>query len=526
VFLRKPNVTVIAIVVAIVAAATPILIALWQARRQALDGERRHILSYATDVLHRTEATGQQIEDGIARIVESRVGDPCDEANLAVMREIDLASTYIQAIGYVAGDRLICSSLGQHGSGFPLGPVDLVGPNQARIRVGVRFPFAPSISFVVVERDNYAAIIHKDLPIDIQTSEPDASLAIYMLGRVLTSRGNAQASWFESSDTAQERTFIDGEYLVTVVRSNRYAVATAAAIPLTYLNQRVRATALLLVPIGAVMGIVLAFVLVRLTRSQLALPAVLKTALRRREFFLVYEPIVDLKTGAWVGAEALVRWRRPTGETVRPDVFIPVAEDSGLIVRITEQVIDMVGRDAAALNGRFPHFTFSINLSSADLHEPGTLERIDAIGAEPGTLQIEVTERGLLDRTVAMEVIRGLRARHISVAIDDFGTGYSSLSYLRAFDADILKIDKSFVRAIATDSPTSDVVQHIIDMGRGLRFRLIAEGIETDTQLTYLRDRGVHYGQGFFFTQPLALDGLIERLATAAVVDNSATAPA
>ena len=197
--------------------------------------------------------------------------------------------------------------------------------------------------------------------------------------------------------------------------------------------------------------------------ERMELETSLRQAVNREELRLHYQPIVSLENDRVVGWEALVRWQHPTRGLISPGVFIPVAEHSGLIVRLTEQVIDMVGRDATVLNGRFPRFKFSINLSSADLHTPDTLERLDALGAEPGTLQIEVTERGLLDRGVASGVIRDLRARHISVAIDDFGTGYSSLSYLRTFDADILKAVHEFAFCPYTGRTAVGEVCDVID---------------------------------------------------------------
>ncbi len=175
-----------------------------------------------------------------------------------------------------------------------------------------------------------------------------------------------------------------------------------------------------------------------------SLTGALKVALKRKEFVLHYQPIVDLQTGQWVGAEALIRWLRPTGEMVPPDVFIKAAEETGMIRDITAQVIAMVGHDAPHFFARYPDFHIAINLSTADLESHATVEKLarlrQQIGARPGNLMVEATERGLMKADIVQRILSEIRSLDIYVAIDDFGTGYSSLSYLEKFDLDYLKI--------------------------------------------------------------------------------------
>jgi sensor c-di-GMP phosphodiesterase-like protein len=272
-----------------------------------------------------------------------------------------------------------------------------------------------------------------------------------------------------------------------------------------------------LLPFGVAAGLALGLVAFLVALRRMGMPTLLRRALRKRELFLLYQPIVELQSGRCIGAEALIRWRRADGSMVAPDVFIPVAEESGLIEQVTGHVLEMVAADAGALFVQHPTFHIGINLAPADLQSTRTVELLDQLMRKTGALAhnilVEATERGLMDAAEVRAVIDAIRALGIAVAVDDFGTGYSSLSYLESFALDYLKIDKSFVDTLAINAATSQVALHIIEMAKSLQLKMIAEGVETEAQAALLRERGVQFAQGWLFARPMTMAALREYMA-------------
>jgi sensor c-di-GMP phosphodiesterase-like protein len=516
----KKTVTIVTLFAALIAVALPIFMAVYLSYRQALDAESTRALSYARDVSHRNEIIGDQITSGIDKLVDAHAKNPCSEDSIERMRQISISSSRVHVFGFVSRDRLVCSSMGSFGGGLDLGPVAFSTPYPANFRLDVEFPFAKGTKFVVVESRGYVAATDKDLLIDWKMAEKDAAIAAFSTFSLqsASSRGPIHPEWIGVNPDLQETTFSDDGFVVGISRSKKYRIGTIVALPIAHVTERTKSFAMVLAPVGAFAGLVLAFAIVHLGRIQLGLPAVIRTALRRNEFYLVYQPIVELSTGKWVGAEALIRWKRRKGEIVGPGIFIPVAEQAGLIQRITERVLELVARDAVDLFHRHPDFHISINLSPADLHSTKTVGLLQQLTrnlkAAPNNLIVEATERGLVKADEGKEIIRAIRTAGIRVAIDDFGTGYSSLSYLELFELDFLKIDKGFVESVGTGAATSHVAQHIIEMAKALKLELIAEGVETEAQARYLLGHGVHFAQGFLYAKPMAFSELTAKLET------------
>jgi len=235
----------------------------------------------------------------------------------------------------------------------------------------------------------------------------------------------------------------------------------------------------------------------------------LRRALERNELTLHYQPKIDLATGTIAGAEALLRWTHPVRGPVSPAQFIPIAEDSGLILPIGAWVMREACMQAEAwVLAGLPLRSIAVNVSAIEFRNEGFLEglfsTLNETGLDPSSLELEVTESALMRNVVlATSTLQILRAKGVRVAIDDFGTGYSSLSYLRELPLDALKIDQSFVHQIANSPDGTTIAAAIISMGKSLHLRVIAEGVETSEELAFLKAQDCDEAQGYKFSRPI-----------------------
>ncbi len=249
----------------------------------------------------------------------------------------------------------------------------------------------------------------------------------------------------------------------------------------------------------------------------------LQEGIDQTQFFLVYQPIVDLQTQRIVGMEALVRWNHPQRGLIPPLDFIKLAEDTGAIVPLGTWIMKTACRQIAAWHQGQPSetsLTVTVNVSPVQLHHHAFIEDVRSAlitaGLAPSNLILEITESALVDDSPEnLKLFRDLKALGIRLAIDDFGTGYSSLSYLQRFPFDILKIDKSFVDGVASGGTDVAFARTIIALGGMLNLRVLAEGIEHEAQLNMLREMHCQYGQGYFFSKPLdtaTMTALLDRM--------------
>ncbi|WP_332848803.1 sensor domain-containing protein [Massilia sp. S19_KUP03_FR1] len=255
----------------------------------------------------------------------------------------------------------------------------------------------------------------------------------------------------------------------------------------------------------------------QVVHDNLLLEASLTRALRNHEMFLGFQPKIDLRSGAVVGAEALVRWQHPERGLIMPAAFIGAAEETGLIVPLGEWVLDAACAELAHLARRgFRQFVISVNLSARQLRQRAFPERVAGMlakyGIAPATLELEVTESQLMDEPAqAIAALTSLKALGVQLSIDDFGTGYSSLSYLQRFPVDFIKIDKSFLADISDGDAI--ITRAIIALGHNLKLKVIAEGVETRAQLDFLREHDCDQMQGHYFSPAVGATVLDHMLA-------------
>jgi diguanylate cyclase (GGDEF)-like protein len=265
------------------------------------------------------------------------------------------------------------------------------------------------------------------------------------------------------------------------------------------------------------------------SRDRLTLEMDLSEALELEQLFLLYQPTFDLNSESIIGVEALIRWRHPTRGLIGPDEFIPIAEQSGLIVPIGRWVLDKACRQAASWHEHGHRIGIAVNVSARQLDDDALLDDVrralEDSGLEPDTLTLEVTETALMrDPEATAMRLRLLKELGVRIAIDDFGTGYSSLAYLRQFPADALKIDRSFIDGIATSKASAALIHTLVQLGKALDIETLAEGIEDRAQLETLQREHCDQGQGFLFSRPLDVDA-VERFLSSARAGAPALAP-
>ena len=248
--------------------------------------------------------------------------------------------------------------------------------------------------------------------------------------------------------------------------------------------------------------------------------ASLRRALERQEFVLYYQPKINLLSGTIVGAEALIRWQHPQRGLLLPEHFVPIAEDCGLIVPIGRWVLRSACLQAQAWQqAGLPPLTVAVNASALEFRADDFLPHLRTVladtGLNPACLELELTENVLMRDAVSSEfVLHALADLGVKLAIDDFGTGYSSLSYLRQFPINTLKIDQSFVHQMTGNPDDATIVSAVISMGKSLRMRVIAEGVETPEQYAFLLTQQCDAGQGYYFSHPITAEALTAMLQT------------
>jgi sensor c-di-GMP phosphodiesterase-like protein len=501
------------------AVIAPIIVALLIAHHQSFAAEREKAQSLAAEVLRRADIARWQLDGALNKLEAPPAHEPCSDESIRRMAGAALEYEQLQGAGYIKDDRLLCTAAGRQVPPLALGKAEFHTIRGYGVRPDVKLPFAPDVGLIIISAPSgYAFFLHPKLTLDLALGSDREAIGVIGVSRrgLINQRGPVDTKLLQPFFQSGRTTFVIHDRLVSVLPSKAGDYAGFAILPMDEVDAGIRRYLMLLLPIGLICGGGLVLLLRIMVRAENSFATIARRALRSDEFYLRYQPLVELATGRWIGAEALVRWRRATGEELRPDLFIPYLEEAGLIPDLTDKVFALLAADVGGdLAGR-DDFYVSINLAATDLRGDRLAGLVDGLLTKTGCaarhFAIEATERGLIDAEDGNQALQGVRDRGLRVALDDFGTGYSSLAYLQKFPLDYIKIDRSFVDSIATGAATSSVVVHIINMAQDLRLGLIAEGVETEEQAGFLAQRGVAYGQGWLFARPMPWAQLIAGL--------------
>lgn len=488
---------------------------LWFLWRESITSEEAYSGGLATALGQSAEQTILDTRDMLAAF-DKLQAQPCSKEHLQAMKDASVSRPYIRGIGYWRADERICDVGFLPQEGFKPSRADRIYDNGLIAWWPSRQTEVGGVQLFLMRYGNYDAAIDPRMLLDLAPKHDH--LAVLWVENMRMSATPWDAD-LPKPDSLPVGITIDRTHERILSRFSRNRILpidVVAEEPLENFWERHAQAILTSAGLGLLLVVAWIHLVLRLSRHGLSLASELREALGAGRIKVHYQPVMDLASGRCVGAEALARWKRDDGKNLGPNIFIPAAEEAGLIQEITVAVLKTAVRDMKAIVSEFPAITVNLNLAPDDLKNDRIGRELTLAlathGIETHTIKLEITERALVNSNVSRSLIREFRNRGHKVAVDDFGTGYSSLSYLQSFELDVLKIDRSFVEAIGTEAATSQVIVHIIEMAKSLGLDIVAEGVETTAQAAWLIAHGVAYAQGFLFSKPLSVGDFLEFL--------------
>lgn len=492
----------------ILVASLPVVLALWFAQMRAVSETSTQLRSFAGLVLNKTEVVVHQAD--LARnAAEKYRGDICSDAHRKNMLNIVRGRLYVDDLIYAKGQQFICSTVSKPSQPYMMAEPDYRRKPDIAIYYYRDMPFYAGYKMTYLQQGNYVVAINPLSFSEVMSSDEALIYGVYdtVTGALFSVSESADANSLRELARREASAFQQDGRFYTIARSEKRPIAVIVATTQARFYQNFYHQVTLTLPLGIICSILLLLVWSRTRREFNSPRRRLQRALDRRQLRLHYQPIIDIKNNTCVGAEALLRWPGFNGQVMSPAEFIPLAEKEGMIERITDYVVEEVFTDLGSYLSAHPNIYISINLSAADFHSPRLISLITDKAQEYAVrtqqIKIEVTERGFIDVPKTTPVIQAFRQAGYEVAIDDFGTGYSNLHNLYSLNVDILKIDKSFIDTLSTNSTSHLIAEHIIEMAQSLRLKTIAEGVETAEQVSWLLKRGVQYCQGWHFAKAM-----------------------
>lgn len=494
----------------IVGAILPVAVMSYMSWNKTVSQQQERLTGYADILLGRARLSVTQAVDAL-RILSQHEVAPCSADHIDLIRNLTANSSSVDAIGFFDGNTLQCSSWGLVTKKIERSAVDYTIPEGIGVVRRAVDTIAGGEPMMVLRLGPYDALMNIKRLSELVVNSQAQLVVADIGGKILAQRYSPDPALVQQIMAAPASGMND-DYIYAIAKDDH--LMAIAIFPRSVLSELWWDEQWVYLPIALCIDVLLIILIVRLWRRRLSPLAELQIGIKKREFIVHYQPIIDLQSGACIGAEALVRWVRPDGTIVRPDLFIPLAEENGVIVEITDQVIAAVVRDLTSLLVADRTLHIAINLSAADIKDghivPVLTRHLEHSGIHAAQIWLEMTERGFMDITSARVTLDQVRSLGHATALDDFGTGYSSLQYLQGLPMDALKIDKSFVDTIGTASASSAVITLIIDMAKKLQLLSVAEGVETQAQVDFLREHGVDLVQGWFYSKPLTCREFID----------------
>lgn len=471
----------------------------WQ---QAVQDQQDELAAFNLRLLERAELVTAGAADAMRLISQTPV-DLCSTSHIETMLRITVNNRFIDGLGYISGGTLRCTSWGPVRQEILVPDPDFYTRDGIGVVQSMKPKVAATDARVVMYLDKYDALINPERFVDV-FSDVATSLVVASDSGIVVAAQNSPDATLVRSLLATPHAGLNSDYVYNALSENGWTVVSMRS----RASISIRHNEALILPVAMIAALAIAGVASWFAHRRLSAAGELAAAIRSRQLFVLYQPVIELSSGMCVGAEALVRWKRADGIIESPDTFIPIAEANGLIGTITELVIAQVIVDLRSMLESDPSFHVGINLSSQDINSGEILDFLQAELAGtmimPKQIWLEITERGFVAVETARDTIVRARARGHPIVIDDFGTGYSALNYLQSLPLDALKIDKSFVDTVGYETAFSPVTPYIIQMAETLGLHCVAEGIETQEQRNYLVDHGVEFGQGWLFSKPIS----------------------
>lgn len=504
-FVKRKNLEAIVTGVLVAAICLPTGFTIWFAHKQSENKFIEDVKGYTSSIISRTDSIVRHSEAALEKSNDWH-GEICNKKHQDFMKQLAFTHQYIKEVLWVKDRVPVCSSLAINSKSVSF-------PTPMRITKGGDYGWYTSINdlgishkMVALGKGNSIVMINPDDFVDVE-GQNNTHIDVALIGLIKdtifsSSKPFDLSIWNKikqkkSSIVSLDNVIYNVQYFPEL---NLAVVGWSSSLPL---DKAWHKNLLIMIPTGLMISIFLSVWVFRILRRLQSPYYTLLDAIDSHSITVSYQPIVCLKTQRVVGAEALARWRLQDGKYLSPDIFIPLAEQTGLIQKLTELILLTIFQDLGKWLSMHPEIHISLNLSADDLTSKRLSELMDEYllkwDVRPEQIALELTERQFTDPEVSQATLSKYRDKGHSIYIDDFGTGYSSLSYLQKLTVDVLKIDKSFIN----NWGDMKITPHIIEIAHSLNLQMVSEGVETDKQMYWLIEHGVQFGQGWLFSKAL-----------------------